>query len=383
MGRKKELTLWQLEVLVEAAALAENDTSPDGPAPTLTDVAASLGVSRQQVVGAIERLEEALVGDRDKDETVRIVEERDEGIYVARPDLVSRARTILEEFTAFRRVVEEGPGRWWLTVDGYWAHLSVFLADAILDLEATHPEVKVELAAQFGQARSLGGSGLVGRLQRAETDLVVAPTLGDEIPGIEQDWSHRVLLMAAVGPDHPIRELSTDRRLPVRSLAVEGFTVLTSPKGHFSRDLIDLYQGPSRQFTAEVVGPEPMALAALGARGQRVPIIASDSALHPLQPVDEASAKSVPDSWLYLVDDENKLLGRNYSVYHRTFLPKSDRRRSTYGDVRFVPQEVDDWLRALSRHARDVAAARLGPRDPWPDEPLSGAAPATRGRKRA
>lgn len=381
MGRKKELTLWQLEVVVAAATLAEA-APPDGPSPTLTDVAASLGVSRQQVVGAIERLQEALATDSDAGGAVRIVEERDDGLYIARPDLVGGARNILDEFTSFRRVVDEGPGKWWLTVDGYWAHLSVFLADAILDLEAAHPEVTVELAANFGQARSLGGSGLVAKLLRGETDLVVAPTLVDDVPGVEQDWSHRVLLMAAVGGDHMIRRFADGRRLRVRSLAAEGVTILTSPKGHFSRDLIDLYQGPVDKFTAEVVGPEPMALAALGTRGNRIPIIASDSALHPLQSTQGGTGDPVPESWLYLVDDDGRLLGRDYSVYHRTYVPKARRSRASFGDVRFVPQEVDEWLRLLSVGARSIAATRLGPRDPWPDEPLSGANPVGRPRRR-
>lgn len=369
MGRKKELTMWQLEVLLEAFQQSERGADP---APTLSDVASSLGATRQQVVGALDRLEEALAtGDEVR---ARLVEERSDGLYIAHRSLAERARSILNELEEFKREAQTGSGRWWITCDGYWAHLALFLADAILDLEARHENVHVELAAQFGESRSQGGSGLAGRVRRGEVDIAIAPSPIEPvpIPGVERQSTHRVLLLAAIGPDHPLQHRAQGGRLDVRELADPEITLLTSPKGHFSRDLIDLYQTPQAKFRTEIVGVEPLALAALGVAGSRTPVVASDSAL-------SLNDLPLPTSWLYLVDPAGRLLGREYSVYHRTFVEKSER-SSVYGDTRFVPREVDECLRELAQMVVDRASASLGARDPWPDEPLAGEEPRPRGR---
>src|SRR5262245_61000325 len=103
MARRSEITVWQLEVLQRVAEFAADD--PAGNGATLRDVAASLGVTRQQVVAALERLE-ARTGSR-------LVEERHEGLWVAQPDVVARAASILEEVRQFEREARDG-GHWWL-----------------------------------------------------------------------------------------------------------------------------------------------------------------------------------------------------------------------------------------------------------------------------
>lgn len=352
--------MWQLEVLQEAFQQSERRSDPG---PSLSDVASALGATRQQVVGALERLEEALAPNDPL--RTRLVEERSDGLYITNRPLAERARVILTELEEFKREAQTGSGRWWITCDGYWAHLALFLADAILELEENHKNIHVELAAQFGESRAQGGSGLAGRVRKGEVDIAVAPSPIEpvSIPGIERLPTHRVLLLAAVGPDHPLQDKSENRRLEVRHLADPRVSLLTSPKGHFSRDLIDLYQTPQSRFRTEIVGVEPLALAALGVAGSRTPIVASDSALALYE-------SPLPANWLYLVNPAGELLGREYSVYHRTFVAKSQR-TSVYGDTRFVPKEVDEGLRELAQIVVDRASARLGSRDPWPNEPLA------------
>ena len=72
---------------------------------------------------------------------------------------------------AARAAARESKARWWLRLDGYWAQLSAFLADAVTDLERAHPEAYVELSPQFGEARSRRGGGLASRVANGEIDL--------------------------------------------------------------------------------------------------------------------------------------------------------------------------------------------------------------------
>lgn len=360
MGRRgrdeKEATIWQLKVLVESAVCAQREGRPSN----FSVVASALGVSRQQVVGAIERLS-AIAG------CELVVEEADR-LYVANEKLVNRARSIIEDYRQFERDFEEGRGLWWLRLDGYWAHLTLFMADAIRAFEDRHDRVRVELSGDFGTARLHGGAGLVAKLERGEADLVTAPHIGRSIrEDIDERPSHRVLLVAALHEqdgrlcDRSTLEQSTNT-IEVTRLLDDNWSLLLSPKGHFSRDLLDLHQGPGRRFRVEVEGPEPDALVALAGSRDRVAIVASDSVLGP------SDHGGLPRHWPALAHEGN-VLGRDYSVFVRRHIGRQHR---TSG-VRSVPHEVGQWLDELAGYVVDRSRRSVGSRIArWADLPLVG-----------
>lgn len=350
MPRRSEITLWQLQVLLKAAELERQVRLPNSSPPTLSDVASAMRVSRQQIVGALARLEERVSGS--------LVEELDDGLKIRRADLVRRARKIADEFAQFEREAREDEGRWWLRLDGYWAHLSAFLADAARDLERDNPAVYVELSPQFGETRSVGGAGLARRVEHGEIDLTVAPSDSAVGDGVGKLLTHRSLLLAAVSAEHELASSEPGGELDVDRLLDGDFPLLVSPRGHTTRDLLDSREGRGSRFNVEVTGPEPAALVAFQS-GRRVPIVASDSIFPPHIAGDRNVGWAIPSHWPALVS-QGKLLGTQYAIFYRTFLPKEQ--RSEYGSTRFVPENVGDWLDRLAREAQSFAAERLGPR---------------------
>lgn len=355
MPKKHEATLWQLEVLANCVKASRHGG-------TFSNVASDMGVTRQQVVGALDRLQAFFEH--------RLIEELEDRLVVVAPEqAVGHLLAALDEYAQFARDAGGASTQWWIRVDGYWAHLTLFLADAIARLERTHPSVRVELSAGFGAARAQGGAGLVGRVAKREVDLAIAPVprLHRELPtGVATLPSHRVVLFAAVREDHPIlsgaERTSTERAtntLSVARLRDEGVSLLLSPKGHFSRDLLDLYQTSTSRFKVEATGPEPSALVALGAQSDRVPVIASDSVLS--RETADGSSESVPSHWPALVNEKGELLARDYAVYYRTHIPR-DRRGPAGVNVNSVPEKLAGWLDELARDAVNAADGRIGSR---------------------
>ena len=369
MARRSEITVWQLEVLQRVAEFAADD--PVGNRATLRDVAASLGVTRQQVVAALERLE-ARTGSR-------LVEERHEGLWVAQPDVVARAASILEEVRQFEREARDG-GHWWLRIDGYWAHMTAFLADAIHFMERSvtrsgggslDDEIRVELSPDFGEARKLAGVGMLERLERGQLDLVVAPAGASTSRLVRSRTCHRAALMVAVGPDHEVLNLAEtkDGTLPVSRLLAADYGMVLSPKGHFSRELIGLYQATGRRVRVEASSPEPAALVALGRVGRRVAVVSSDSIVPATgwEREDDDTGWEIPEHWLALVDDEGRLLGRQYTVYYRSHSSSSELAASD----RPVPPKVGAWLEEMATEAVRLATGRLEHRvERWSDRDL-------------
>lgn len=352
MGRRSEITPWQLEVLARAAELAEGGIPGQKP-PSFTDVGTSLGVGRHQVVSALERLESRF--------KVTLVEERPEGLVITRPEAVARVVTILEELEQFERAVSSAEPEWWLRLDGYWAHVTCFLADAIHQLEHRVNEdrhrtgtVHIRFGPRFGEARSHGGAGLLAAVVAGEMDLVVAPTDGTPNASVAAVPCHRTVMVAAIGPDHPAQRLVDKRRrtIEVTELFESGLPLLVSPKGHFGRDILGLYQGVGMRPHIELSGSDPAALVALGRTGERVPIIASDSVVPGLGAA--AGDWELPPDWVALRTADG-LLGRSYSIYHRVHI---ERARTTAGQ-KPVPPPVATLLGTLAHDASKLARARL------------------------
>ena len=352
MGRRSEITPWQLEVLARAAEMAEGGIPGQKPS-TFTDVATSLGVGRHQVVSALDRLKSRF--------KVDLVEERPEGLVITRPEAVARVTAILEELEQFERAASSAEPEWWLRLDGYWAHVTSFLADAIHQLEHRVNEdrhrsgmVHIRFGPRFGEARSHGGAGLLAAVTAGEMDLVVAPTDGAPNPSIAALPCHRTVMVAAIGPDHPAQELVDRRRrtIEVTDLFESGLPLLVSPKGHFGRDILGLYQGVGMRPRIELSGSDPAALVALGRAGNRVPIIASDSVIPNMG--STAEDWDLPPDWAALRTTDG-FLGRSYSIYHRTHI---ERAKTTAGQ-KPVPEPVAELLAILARDASKLARARL------------------------
>ena len=300
-------TFWQLQCLVEVDRCQDWDAA-----------AIALGASRQVVQKAVQRLEEKLRTD--------LVTDRQGRPVIARRDAVDKALAILGGYQEF---AESARGRreYWLRVDGDWAHVAQFLGPAIRhfedDLAASDPpaRVRVELARGFGERRPRAGAGLLDELREdGVVDLVVSRVERQprRLGRIDQQALYDSVLVAAVDDGHPLlqqaRADETTRRLLREHRAVpldlvQGFRSATSPKGHFSRDLIDMAHSRHRPLRTELTSPEPSALVALGS-ADCVPVIPSDSYVN------------WDDQWPAVVDasdpDAPVVLGCRYAAYWRT-----------------------------------------------------------------
>ena len=137
--------------------------------------------------------------------------------------------------------------------------------------------------------------------------------------------AHRWALVAAVRREHPLlKDRVDDLVLPVSTLAAGpdsiGYRILASPKGHRSRDLLDLFQTTSRRFDIAETGEEPAALVAMGKASDRVAIVPSDSY------VPTYWEDGLQEHWPAIVNsrDAKVVLGGRYAIYWRETAQPAD-----------------------------------------------------------
>jgi DNA-binding transcriptional LysR family regulator len=304
-------TLWQMKVL-EVVARSR----------TWVEAESELGLNKYVVDRIIKRLAEKLGTDRpllvEQDGRPKVPNE-----FIS---LVDDVRDLLEKYRHIERKAHRAGVI--LRVDSFPSHVEHFLGRLLGQFEGSHPDLQIEFAPGFGWRRDVGGAGLVADLEMGKVDLVVAPS--DEPDDVASDpfgevsspqglrslHAYRWALVAAVRQKHPLLEQVDGRnRLDVRMLAWNSdrgeYSLVTSRKGHLSREALDRYQTARRQFRVETTSDEPASLIALGSSSDRVPLIASDSFVEwrPHWPVVTSPAEKR--------DGTVRDLGGEYRVYWR------------------------------------------------------------------
>ncbi|HET6949612.1 MAG TPA: LysR family transcriptional regulator substrate-binding protein [Acidimicrobiales bacterium] len=351
--------LWSLHVLASAAREGES----------WDDITARLGMrSKHQVLRTVRRLEQRIgvrgllidAGDRPviPPHHHRFVEEISAMLAtwaIARDRAAASARTYL------------------VRVDGYWSHVENFAARVFGTFLPQGPvagdRVRIELAPAFGRGRDEGGAGLVDDLRRGKVDLVIAPDdrtaaadNGHDAAGavIRSVPLYRWALLAAVRPGHPLAGREAGSTVDADDLV--GHELLVSPRGHRTRDLLDLTRDVERRFVIAATSPEPGALIALAHHSDRVAVVASDSALlvgpWTQETADPGALAALPRHWPALTVD-GKVLGGGYRAYYRISRPAAAGREEPGRGTHLAT--MLDQLGAALRAASGALDERVAP----------------------
>jgi DNA-binding transcriptional LysR family regulator len=299
------ITLFQLQVL--ASVIRYGD---------FARAAAELGVAdKHRLIKAVERLSENLgAGDLHR----RIGDQP-----VGLRSLGAEADELLGAIRRFELGAAELGGRpVQVRCTAYPMAITAFVASAVQRFEDQHHLAPVgRVAVSFTDLdednRREGGAGMLRSLNAGTSDVAVAPQPDRELES--ERIAHRPLyswrLLAAVHPDHPLRHHVKPHRgdgTPTLSTAhLVDFPLLTSPIGHRSRDLLNLFEPLESGFTIELETRDTSARVSLGRRGRRVPIVAGDG----------VASEDYDNSWPALVDPEGNLLAHVQEVFWRTDLP--------------------------------------------------------------
>jgi hypothetical protein len=338
-------TFWQLHVLSKVAGADTWDEARD-----------ALGVSKYQITSVLDRLADRLDAELYVD---------DGRPTVVREDLAALADVILTEYRHFRAEALERDRKYWIRIDGYWSQIALAIGAAIAELESSSP-VQVELASEYGRQRERGGAGLLSELRDGSVDLVVTPRQGRapdktgiaelERPtarGLEADPLYRAVLVAAVHSRHPLMKSGVVKARGARAGTVlvedlQKYALATSPRGHWTREVLHRFERESLRFDFEVACPEPAALVALGLSDSRVPIVASDSVV-----------PNWKDHWPALAFrvQEDKGRGAGIRVVHREY--------RVFWRTTGVPSELSEHLKSFADLIKAKAAHIARRADPW------------------
>lgn len=324
-------TLWQLEVFVAAVELGEWGL-----------VEQRLGVDRYRCRKVVDRLADRLgvekllprVADR------FVITDRDR-------ELARDARHILETYEQMRTEVGGGERVIVIRFAAYPAQLKRFAAQAVGEFEGKHPNVRIELHDLEGKRRRGGGVRSTTQIRDRELDMAIAASgLGEEIPtGVAFADLYGWRLIAATSTQDPL--LDAAQRGSVNEMLLEvselaGRKLLVAPKGHRSRDMLDLYaeQDPPWEIVGESEDPE--VLVRIATFSDRVAVVPSDS------------VPDVDPAWPTLVAREHGALGGKYRVLWRD--SESDPKR-----LRALTCELARCLVELSEPLREQVSGSLSP----------------------
>jgi len=252
--------------------------------------------------------------------------------------LAETARKVLSAYDEVRAASDTSLRSVILRFAAYPAHLKRFAAQALGEIEHEFPNLRVELQDLEGRRRRGGGLTSTTQLRERAVDMVIAVCNFDErVPtGLEAKDLYGWRLMAVVGPDDPLssqrpKSLRRSRTLDVREL--RGRRLLVAPKGHRSRDLLDLFANADPPW--EVVGEseDPEVLASIASYSDRVAVIPTDS------------LPAIEDIWPILMAPSHGELGGKYRVLWRSSDSDPDR-------LRVVMSALAERLHTLSAPLR-------------------------------
>lgn len=221
----------------------------------------------------------------------------------------------------------------------------IFLSAAVAAFEDRHrPDDTSESLAsvrffelESGHRDNLGAS-LLPALERRLVDLCIAPTAYRNDTDVPSTFLYSWRVVAAITSEHPLRErcYRRDGQWYVDLDAVAEFPVLVSPRGHWTRRMLE-ERPPLGGFTIDLESTNSMARVALGSAGWRVPLIASDG---------------VPDhmfdrTWPAVVRSDGKPLTESFDVFWRNDLSGA------------VQERLDEFVEDV-RVAAEVLRSRPG-----------------------
>lgn len=321
-------TFWQLEALEVVQR-----------ATTWDQATAELGRPRTQIERVVKALSDKLGFQKSLLRNI-------DGKPVVPPQydkVVDQVRKVLLSYAVLEERARAPQLAFIVRVDGYWSHVENFLGRVIGEFDHDHHDAntRIELTPWYGAARDRGGAGLVADLLDDKVDLVIAPwdpaldpdtatgrivaTLWDPTDESTDNLAaqplrylpaYRWALCAAVPPASDIAAALTagnDGYVDVSQLAFRSadYPLVTSPVGHATRAKLEHHQTASQRFHISTTSPEPAALVSLGATGDRVPIVPSDT-----------NARRDP-AWPLLTSRgatrraERRLLGGAFALYWR------------------------------------------------------------------
>lgn len=287
-------TLWQLEVFVAAVELQD-----------WVLVEQRLGVDRYRCRKAVDRLAAGLgvdkllprLGDR------FVITDRER-------NLARDARQLLDSYENIRTDAGSSERSVVIRFAAYPAQLKLFAAQAVGEFEASNRNVRIELNDLEGRRRRGGGVRSTTQIRDRELDMVIAACdFGEATPsGMNAADLYGWRLIAAARDGDPTQRSAVavsrrERLLDVKDLA--GRKLLVAPKGHRSRDMLDLFgeQDPPWEIVAESENPE--VLISLATFSDKVAVVPSDS------------VPSLNGSWPTLVAKDHGALGGKYRVLWR------------------------------------------------------------------
>ncbi|MGH7866149.1 MAG: hypothetical protein ACREP9_00630, partial [Candidatus Dormibacteraceae bacterium] len=245
LDREHSATLWQLEVLAAVVELEDWGL-----------VEQRLGVSRYRCRRALDRLAERLGVEK-------LVSRMDDRLIISPRDrsLAEKAKKVLSAYQELSETSGVSERSVILRFAAYPAHLKRFAARALGDLERSMSNVQVELQDLEGRRRRGGGVTSATQLRERAVDMVIATSNFDEaVPnGLVAKDLYGWRLMAVSSTENSIAHSSSRRVCQILSVnELRGRRLLVAPKGHRSRDLLDLFANldPPWEVVGESEDPE-------------------------------------------------------------------------------------------------------------------------------
>ena len=303
-------TIFQLRALAEAVKFGDYGRA-----------ASEMGIpDKHRLIKAVERLNQNLGIDIGPDLTQRVGDEP-----VVSTDVRDTVDAFLTAHDDLAKAIDLRTGRPVLIRSlAFPVMITNFMAAAVSRFES-RPDVQAEI--RFSEMdvrfRLNGTAGVLSPLASRHVDVAVGPSPDPAdsdrvVATLNKRQVRRVplyswRLVAAVHENHSLLENPIE--LPDGSHGIEidrlrNFSLLTSPRGHHSRDLLALFQPIDQTYDIQLETPETEARVALGRATDRVPLIASDA------PAEYESHWLPVAGW-----DKNEgyiPIGGEHSVYWRT-----------------------------------------------------------------
>jgi DNA-binding transcriptional LysR family regulator len=303
-------TIFQLRSLAEAVKFGDYGRA-----------ASEMGIpDKHRLIKAVERLNQNLGIELGPDLSQRVGDE---------PVVPEDVRKTVDEFLAaydeLAKAIDLRTGRAVLIrALAFPVMITNFMADAVSRFEnRADVQAEIRFTEMDVRYRLNGTAGVLSHLASRHVDVAVGPS-PDAVDServaatlkkrqISQTALYRWRLTAAVHKHHPV--LDDPIKLPDGTFGIDvarlrSYPLLTSPRGHHSRDLLALFQPLDQIYDIELETPETEARVALGRTTDRVPLIASDA------------PATYEAHWLPVVawdkTDGYVTIGGEHSVYWRT-----------------------------------------------------------------
>lgn len=217
-------------------------------------------------------------------------------------ELLPLVRDLLQAFERLDAGVSRAPVET-LTLSCYPAHITLALAPVLTEFSRTHPTARVRIDEASDLMRRDLGASLFGQLKDHRVDLVIGPSQRS-LDLVAARYLYGWHLVAVASPS-----ASQASNGVVRVADLLATDLLTSPRGHASRTLLDASFVPLNFTPSPLQESESVAaLVALARGGVGTAVLPSDALPgRTLEDLDVAD----------LVDEDEQTIGGSYSIYSR------------------------------------------------------------------